>query len=85
MSEAKHPLTDRQLMAGTLKFSSLLVFGLLLVATIVTWFVDHGMVATGITMNALFLSVAVSFLATGVMQILHIIDWFEARQAKRNA
>jgi uncharacterized membrane protein YGL010W len=72
-------LTERQLRFGVLKLGIALTFGLLVAATVFSVLLDSDSSLARVPINALLLAVAVSLLANGVLAVLKIIDWFEAR------
>jgi uncharacterized membrane protein YGL010W len=73
-------LTERQLRFGVLKLGIALTFGLLVAATVFSVLLDSDSSLARVPINALLLAVAVSLLANGVLAVLRIIDWFEARR-----
>ena len=76
-------VTERQLKFGVLKLAITLTFGLLLVAAIVSFFIDAAYPLARIPITALIIAVAVMILANGCLAILQILDWFERRRTKQ--
>jgi hypothetical protein len=76
-------MTPRELWLGVFKIAITLSVGLLIAAFALSLvFSLEGGRLSGIAINALLIAVAISFLANGVMAILKIFNWFEARRAK---
>ena len=79
-------MSPRDLWWGVLKIAAVLAFGLVLVAYILTEFItanDSPFPTIGLI--ALALALAVNILASGILAILKIIDWFGNRRLKREA
>ena len=82
MSIGLPELSERQLWLGLSKIVFSLTAMLLICAFLMTLLIDQGGSFSTVTINALLLSIAVSFLANGVLTILRILDWFQARRSK---
>ena len=78
-------MTERQLRFGVLKLALALAFGLLLAATIVSFLIESNSIFMRVPFMALLIAVGLMLLANGCLAVLHIIDWFEKRRAKREA
>ena len=77
-------ISPRDLWWSVAKIVTVLTFGLVLVAYILTELVtanDSPLPMVGLI--ALLLALAVNILATAFLTILKIIDWFENRRSKR--
>ena len=82
MSIGLPELSERQLWLDISKIVFSLTAMLLICAFLITLLIDQSGSFSTVTINALFLSIAVSFLANGVLTILRILDWFQARRSK---
>ena len=79
-------MTPRQLLFGVFKIAIMMTVGLLLAAVLLSSvFAVAGGRVSNVALNALLIAIAVSLLASGVLTILKILDWFEARRLKRNS
>jgi hypothetical protein len=70
-------LSERQLKVAVFKIALSLVFLFALVAIALTFLADRGQ---SITVQLLLVCVGFGFLTNGVLAVLKIIDWFEARK-----
>ena len=83
MSNGLPELSQRQLWLGLSKLVFSLTAMLLGSAFLATLLIDHAGSLSTVTINAMLMSVAVSLLANGVLAVLKIFDWFEARRSKK--
>jgi hypothetical protein len=75
-------LSGRELKLSLFKIGLLLTILLLTVGFGISLLADDGQ---SVAINALLLAMACLILANSVLAALKIVDWFEARRAKRNA
>ena len=78
-------ISDRQLKVGVLKLGASIAALLIVGTFVVSLFLPRPSQLSHIPVEALMFSVAYSILVGGVRSFLSIIDWFEARKAKRDA
>jgi hypothetical protein len=72
-------LSEGQLRVGVIKLALALVALFALLAIGVSFLADRGQ---GVAVSVLLMCVAFTFLANGVLAVLKIIDWFEARKRR---
>jgi len=72
-------MSERELRVGLLKLTISLVGFVGLLAVGSTMLIGQGQ---SIAINFLLISVALSLLANGVLAVLKILDWFEARKRR---
>jgi phosphoglycerol transferase MdoB-like AlkP superfamily enzyme len=84
VSEAFANLSERQLWLGVTKLILTMTGGLLIVAFLVTILAAKGSTVSAVTINALIISVAVSILANGLLAVVRVVDWFEARRSEND-
>ena len=73
-------LTEAQLRFGVLKLALSLAMVFVIVAVGMSWLAGWGQ---GLAVSVLFVCVAFGFFANGVLAVLKIVDWIEARRAHR--
>mgnify|MGYP000450998007 CR=1 FL=1 len=78
-------MSPRDLWFGVFKITALLTFGLIFFAYVISELLIDDSPFSGIGFVALLLALAVNILASGLLAILKIIDWFEKRRLKREA
>ncbi len=82
MIEVEQPLTERYMSLAIVKMAILLTFVLLIFGAAASFVAErYQSVAT----NSLLFCMAFFLLSNGVVGVLQIVDWFEARKAKLNA
>ena len=74
-------IDERRLWIGVIKLAVSLVFVFAAIAVAITLLADSGQ---GIAVGVMLLCLGFSFLANGVLAVLKVIDWFDARKAKSN-
>ena len=77
-------MTPNQVWMGLAKLAISLAVFLLLAAFLVSMVIGKDGLFTWLTVNALLVAVALSVLANGVLAMLKIFDWFEARRKSEN-
>ena len=74
-------ISERELKFGVFKIAILLTFLVVVLGLVASVFADR---FQSVAMNSLLFCLAFFMLSNGILGILHIIDWFEARKAKSN-
>jgi hypothetical protein len=72
-------ISERQLKVVVFKLALSLVVVFSLVALVLTFLAGRGQ---SVALQLLFVCVAFGFITNGVLAVLKIIDWFEARKGK---
>ena len=74
-------MTERQLTVAMFKFAITLTFGVVILGLAGSFIADR---FQSVAINSMLFCLAFFMLSNGMLCILHIIDWFEARKAKQN-
>ena len=82
MSAERRPMSERELWIGLTKVVVGMAGILLLIAIFLALVFHSASEARALIIGAFLLAVGLSFLANGVLAVLRIIDWFEARRKK---
>ena len=81
MSMSAQDLTSRQLIVGMVKVAVILVVGVILVAMLATWLAGG---SNDLLITLLFVSIIFMLFTNGILAVLKIVDWFEARKSRQN-
>ncbi len=78
------PITQRQLIATLLKLAAILAMVLVLGTFLVSNLLSSDAVFSKVAGSSIVFAIAFAILTSGAFSLLKIVDWFEARKAKKN-